>query len=970
MILSKSLAPPSPPALAPPPEGSQRLLHHLHQSHTQLSPPPPPPQQRKRSSSPAGDAMVTTLPDGRPLVDNTGRAIKRKRPQSCDFCRSRKTKCVRPETESLELGDLRCVQCRSAGVACTWDYVPKRPGPQTHLSSGSAGNAEPGGSSNAKKQKFDRTTNRAAPTAKPSPTSISSSGPLKSPLPSPGGSSHSARVGSPKLNGFTEASQMSAHFDNPPPNPYQPFSYGLKQEESSSSLLGANPMPPGIDSPRSSGLSPMQWPFADFRSVSQHGSARSNQPSPMSSTGRHREDSTARYSTAGTTSSIVADPKRGAFNRMDDRIAGGGQRPQDSYGPAKPKSRLLGKIFAAPIERPRSLDDVAPRATFLSIISLYFHHLYPLMPIVHQPSFSHDLITRRDERDADFLSFVLSLTAYTLIQCPRSIIPAPWPFYRKLHQICHLTSRRMQLDRHTTSDPPTLTQCATLYTTHIYMGSTSRTFAANAIHGELVRTAFSINLHDEMRPLPTASGLPEGGPAAHQGAPQITEIERQLRRRLYYLIYGSDKTISILSDEPISLRDADTVGVEIPAAVDDDLIFPHKVSEQPAERGPSILCGFEAVTKLHRIMSELVENFRADRRTPPPNAEATRAKLHFARSILYSIRSVIDEMPDVLRQPSFEHTEPPRRPSGGLPDLGLPFYQMAMANDATMGRPSGHHHGSHVDSAGNGPVPTLPGHGISASPAATLPFGHWPTGTFDEHGLPIPTDGASQTSSSAAGSPSGPWSFFGPSSGSGQMHFSLQGKQGPSRPASPAAPSTAQLNAALEQVVAFRPSPPAAGPARPQITILSGFAICRANILVTEAMLRFVLVDYQELLQGYLARQRREEEACGIASVINSDESGSNDIEEAARSFFSEAVTSLPLDALAANGQSLILKLVFIVSSLLNRTSSSSRAFAYMSEFLQTLSHLSERRTAGDEEPGSDDEEVLPHPASAPSAFA
>lgn len=32
----------------------------------------------KQTLSTSAEAMVTTLPDGRPLVDNTGRAIKRK----------------------------------------------------------------------------------------------------------------------------------------------------------------------------------------------------------------------------------------------------------------------------------------------------------------------------------------------------------------------------------------------------------------------------------------------------------------------------------------------------------------------------------------------------------------------------------------------------------------------------------------------------------------------------------------------------------------------------------------------------------------------------------------------------------------------------------------------------------------------------------------------------------------------------
>lgn len=73
------------------------------------------------------DDMVTTLPDGRPLIDNTGRPIKRKRPQSCDACRTRKTRCIVPVGEGLEAsGDVRCLSCRSAAIECSWTYVPKR----------------------------------------------------------------------------------------------------------------------------------------------------------------------------------------------------------------------------------------------------------------------------------------------------------------------------------------------------------------------------------------------------------------------------------------------------------------------------------------------------------------------------------------------------------------------------------------------------------------------------------------------------------------------------------------------------------------------------------------------------------------------------------------------------------------------------------------------------------------------------
>jgi len=46
---------------------------------------------------------------------------------------------------------------------------------------------------------------------------------------------------------------------------------------------------------------------------------------------------------------------------------------------SREKGPRLTKVFARPVESPRSLDDIAPRQTFLSIVALYFCHLYPLL---------------------------------------------------------------------------------------------------------------------------------------------------------------------------------------------------------------------------------------------------------------------------------------------------------------------------------------------------------------------------------------------------------------------------------------------------------------------------------------------------------------------------------------------------------------------------------------------------------------
>ncbi|PWN20050.1 hypothetical protein BCV69DRAFT_313250 [Microstroma glucosiphilum] len=932
---------------------------------------------RESAADASHDDMVTTLPDGRPLVDNTGRPIKRKRPQSCDFCRSRKTKCVRPEGEAANQPDNRCMQCRTAAVPCTWSYVPKRPGPQTHLNGGSGsskrlrqGKSQAGQASESPASSAERTvTKKSLAAMGSSPQAAAAASSSTQALPQ----GPSARPGS--LEGFLEAAQMSAHFDNPLPNPYQLSNYGLSHGQTSTSqgalppLMHADDGRPPFQGPSPSHASsehstnqlpPIDW-LAKPSPTSQHtpqqqqqqlrfdlqNLGKSTYPSPLSSTygaGTPRSQTQNVFAPSGP--SYSGQTEYSAYIPLTPTLD---QRPSVSSdkGSAKASrgSSKLGKIFAAPIDRPRSIDDIAPRATFLSVISLYFHHLYPLMPIVHQPSFSHDLITRRDERDDDFLSFVLSLTAYTLIQCPRSVIPAPWPFYRKLHQICHLTSRRMQLDRHSHGFEPNLTVCATLYTTHIYMGSTGRTFAANAVHGELVRTAFSIHLHDETKLSPDAAAVS----AAQQNPPQISEIDRQLRRRVAHLINGSDKTISILSDEPVSFPIGEWVGVEIPVAVDDDHIFPHKIASQPTERGPSILCGFETVSKLHIIMGGLVENIRADRRRPPTSVDEARSKLRYASSILRRIQEVVSEMPGDLLNPSFEHTEPPPRPCDILPDLGPSMYLPQAGMTGTTAARKGSFLGNTTGPGGDRGVGGQ-SKDRTTLPPVNLPFAPWPTGTFDENGLPVALDGASQGSSSAAASPMGwgPPTTGGPTLGGSILPPFVPSGQTVDN-SSAHTPSAAQLNAARDQVVSFRPSPPPiSSSSQSHFPILSGFAICRANILVTEAMLRFVLVDYREQLQGHLNRLRL---ASGEVNPEEEDDA-SKDIEEAARTFFSEAVATLPFDALAANGQSLVLKLVYIVSALLHRTSTSSRTYEYMSELLALLTQLTDRR---EEKP--DDEE-------------
>jgi hypothetical protein len=49
----------------------------------------------------------------------------------------------------------------------------------------------------------------------------------------------------------------------------------------------------------------------------------------------------------------------------------------------------------------------------------YLEFLYPLIPVVHRPSFRHDLLRNRDVNDKDFLVLIISLCAVTVGNMPR-----------------------------------------------------------------------------------------------------------------------------------------------------------------------------------------------------------------------------------------------------------------------------------------------------------------------------------------------------------------------------------------------------------------------------------------------------------------------------------------------------------------------------------------------------------------------
>ncbi|KAI9443253.1 fungal-specific transcription factor domain-containing protein [Lactarius indigo] len=275
--------------------------------------------------------------------------------------------------------------------------------------------------------------------------------------------------------------------------------------------------------------------------------------------------------------------------------------------------------------RPHSLEDVAPRDTIMLIIALFFDFVYPLSPCVHKPSYMADLHARREERDPLFFALVMSTVASTLVQLPRSYLPMGRHAVRKLAQTCHEASRHISVASY---DPPTSMHVVIRYFDCIYHFCEGHDATQHAAFGEAAHIAVTLRMHEE---------------SSYDG---LDLIECEVRRRTFWLLFGADKSMSILLGRPICLRDEDCT-VHFPKELDDEYITPSAYLPQPHGK-PSLVSGLNCITRIFALLGEILVRIRVDRRSPPQGQYAT-ARLEEVRSLHARIMTALVHTPEPLR---------------------------------------------------------------------------------------------------------------------------------------------------------------------------------------------------------------------------------------------------------------------------------------------------------------------------------
>ncbi|KIJ26667.1 hypothetical protein M422DRAFT_55406 [Sphaerobolus stellatus SS14] len=477
--------------------------------------------------------------DAKDAKDADGKVKRKRQSQSCDACRARKVRCARENADDPQGS---CKHCVSLGIPCTYDYQPKKRGPPNlylrRLQEAAAAAAHQTDSPMNGNDNLSITVPQSNGTPQSNPSSLPN-GIITSPTLSSSYLDHS--VASP----LSAHAHPFAHAPPPPPTvpsvtlppsryPIAADTYHLHQPSPINTNLSSYMPDPRVTDPLGS-MSP------------------SNRPSSASTiSSNHSTTSFSR--TIGSPLSTDIQPFSPSFQW------GSQQNKQATTNPVP----LLPPLDY--FVRPHRLEDVAPRETILLIISLFFDFVYPLTPCIHKPSFMADLQSRREERDPLFFALVMSTVASTCVQVPRSYLPMERREVRKLGQTCHEASRHISV---ATYDPPTSMHVVIRYlyvsisfdcdaradrainSDTVYHFCEGHDATSHASFGEAAHIAVTLHMHEE---------------ASYEG---LDPIECEVRRRVFWLLFGADKSMSILLGRPICLRDEDCT-LHFPKEVDDE----------------------------------------------------------------------------------------------------------------------------------------------------------------------------------------------------------------------------------------------------------------------------------------------------------------------------------------------------------------------------------------------------------------
>lgn len=308
-------------------------------------------------------------------------------------------------------------------------------------------------------------------------------------------------------------------------------------------------------------------------------------------------------------------------------------------------------------------------------LELFFQYLFPLIPLVHEPSLRDGLsffVTQRNNTTTDSLIYGLNSLKYpelwpdvtfTLITAvcaevafllPKNIFPEGEciaEIFLEASRNCLITYLEADLEY------PNANSVAIRYFHSNCMHAAGKPRLSWHIFGEATRLAQVMQMHEE---------------ESLQG---LSHLEAEFRRRAFWIVYIGDKSAAILNSRPITIHKFSFdsgITIGYPTGIEDETVMT-PLSSGPDETNTrkSFIAGFNANIRLWQSASDLLLEMRLIDQSKTVNAISrqppTVEERHRLDHLYVLFATSLDDLPSLLQ--SDKLTENVNKESGRLSGL-------------------------------------------------------------------------------------------------------------------------------------------------------------------------------------------------------------------------------------------------------------------------------------------------------------
>ncbi|KAK6359736.1 hypothetical protein TWF696_000876 [Orbilia brochopaga] len=298
-------------------------------------------------------------------------------------------------------------------------------------------------------------------------------------------------------------------------------------------------------------------------------------------------------------------------------------------------------------------DLLLPRDVLRLLLKDFFYYIYPLNPIVHEPSFTTDFNNNRDKVDPMFLSLIFAMCTITIISFPRKVQSyCQGQYYNTAIQMAERSHRLALLAR----PVDYLERLDVTLLSSLYLLSLSAWYSNNTNRGSFYFAELSLALTILERASPSSQfNNPD---FSHGFMSSNNLITMELRKRVFWITvvgeisrYSMEGKINL----PLFLRynsaELDQLYLDTaPAEIDDSFITPTTFDFAGArlETKISHMVGFNACSKIHLIYAKYVATCHNDETGVWRSADP-EMKRRVLKTFLNDMKAALDWLPDELK---------------------------------------------------------------------------------------------------------------------------------------------------------------------------------------------------------------------------------------------------------------------------------------------------------------------------------